>query len=249
MKPYGCCSKKRGVELRHEVQFQSHCFRSILEFAGSLFPSSAYPGKAFTILRELTTSRALVGRTNGKTEAEITSDDVITVVSEKTGLPTNILKPDRELTEQHLMNELTRFVIGQTEAVETVSDLILRIRARLTDPGRPYGVYLFTGPTGTGKTELAKAVAGYLYGDPARLVRLDMGEYSGSDAVSRLLGDRFRPEGILSNRSREQPFCVLLFDEIEKAHPSVFHILLQLFDEGRLTDSSGHLLDFTHAVI
>jgi ATP-dependent Clp protease ATP-binding subunit ClpA/ATP-dependent Clp protease ATP-binding subunit ClpC len=108
---------------------------------------------------------------------------------------------------------------------------------------------LFTGPTGTGKTELATAIAEYLYGDQSRLVRIDMGEMSGADAVSRLIGDRWQPEGLLTSRVRSQPFCVVLLDEIEKAHPQALHLLLQLFDEGRLTDAAGEVASFASAVV
>ncbi|HEY5944715.1 MAG TPA: AAA family ATPase, partial [Kofleriaceae bacterium] len=127
--------------------------------------------------------------------------------------------------------------------------VIVKVRAGLADPARPVSVMLFTGPTGTGKTELATAIAEYLYGDPSRFVRVDMGEMSGPDAVSRLIGDRWQPEGMLTSRVRAQPFCVVLLDEIEKAHPQALHLLLQLFDEGRLTDAAGEVASFASAVV
>src|SRR5262245_17501208 len=139
--------------------------------------------------------------------------------------------------------------MGQPAAVRAMADLVLRIRAGLTDPHRPCTVDLLSGPTGTGKTEMARCLAEYLYGDRRRLVRFDMGELGGPDAVGRLIGHRFEPRGRLTSAVREQPFCVLLLDEIEKAHPTVFPLLLQLFDEGRLTDAAGEVADFTHAAI
>ena len=140
-------------------------------------------------------------------------------------------------------------MIGQPTATRAAADVILKVRAGLADPSRPVSVMLFTGPTGTGKTELATAIAEYLYGDQSRLVRVDMGEMSGPDAVARLIGDPWNPEGLLTSRVRSQPFCVVLLDEIEKAHPRALHLLLQLFDEGRLTDAAGEVASFASAVV
>ena len=139
--------------------------------------------------------------------------------------------------------------MGQPEAVARATDIVMKVRAGLTDPARPLAVELFTGPTGTGKTELALTLAEYLYGDPRRLVRLDMSELSGPEAVARLIGDRWNPRGLLTERIREQPFSLVLLDEIEKAHPAVLALLLQLFDEGRLTDAAGDTASFAGAVI
>ena len=139
--------------------------------------------------------------------------------------------------------------MGQSAAVDAMVQLVLRIKAGLTDPSRPWGVYLFTGPTGTGKTEMAKCLAEYLYGSTSRLLRFDMSEYGDPDAPARLIGDRARPEGALTSRVRVQPFGVVLLDEVEKAHPAVLNLMLQLFDDGRLTDAAGTLVDFTHVVV
>ena len=140
-------------------------------------------------------------------------------------------------------------MIGQPAATRAAADTVLRVRAGLADPGRPVSVMLFTGPTGTGKTELATAIAEYLYGGGERLLRVDMGELSGPDAVARLIGDRWNADGLLTSRVRAQPFCVVLLDEIEKAHPQALHLLLQLFDEGRLTDAAGDVASFASAVV
>jgi ATP-dependent Clp protease ATP-binding subunit ClpA/ATP-dependent Clp protease ATP-binding subunit ClpC len=220
-----------------------YALRSILEMGGSLFPNYAFPGKALDLLRQLHKEKY-------PPETEILgTPEVVRFLSKKTGLPELLLRPEDPLGAADLEGEFTRQVIGQPEAIRAASDLILRIKAGLTDPRRPYGVYLFTGPTGTGKTELAKCIAEYLFGQSNRLLRFDMSEYGGPDGVARLIGDRWQPEGLLTRQVLEQPFCVVLFDEIEKAHPSILNLLLQLFDEGRLTDAQGTTASFTHAVV
>ncbi|RLB54983.1 MAG: hypothetical protein DRJ42_07550 [Deltaproteobacteria bacterium] len=180
---------------------------------------------------------------------KITGRDVLALLSDKTGLPTELLQLEQRLDPEDVARTFRRYVIGQEPAVAAARDLFLRIRAGLTAPGRPFAVYLLTGPTGTGKTELAKAIAEGLYGDRARLLRFDMSELSGPDAVARLIGDDFEERGTLTGRVREERFCVLLLDEVEKAHPAVLQLMLQLFDEGRLTDAQGFTADFTHSVV
>jgi ATP-dependent Clp protease ATP-binding subunit ClpA/ATP-dependent Clp protease ATP-binding subunit ClpC len=245
----------RRLEAGHRVRIHPLTYRSILELGGALFPATALPGRALDVLRELARrgapapSEAEEERDEEPPWSDLDGSDVLELLAEKTGLPRALLQPDVPLDPQDVEDDLGSRVQGQPEAVRAAADLILRIRAGLTDPRRPFGVYLLAGPSGTGKTELAKAIASVLYGGSARLLRLDMGEFSGGDAVSRLIGDLWEPEGLLTQRVREQPFCVVLFDEIEKAHPAVFPLLLQLLDDGRLTDASGHTADFTRAVI
>jgi len=221
---------------------QPLAFETILQLGEGLYPAHALPGKAVDLLARLCSSHSTTRRVIGPAE-------VIDHLSRDTGLPWVLLSPEKPLTVAEIKTELEQRVMGQTQAVLEAADLIVRIRAGLTDSKRPYGVYLFTGPTGTGKTELAKAIAEYLYGSTSRLARFDMSELSGPDAPLRLIGDAWSPEGALTSAALAQPFSVVLLDEIEKAHPSVLNLLLQLFDDGRLTDAAGTTASFTQTVI
>ncbi|MBK6919536.1 MAG: ATP-dependent Clp protease ATP-binding subunit [Deltaproteobacteria bacterium] len=174
---------------------------------------------------------------------------VVRLLAKRTGVPELLLVPQRPLAVDTVRTSFAEQVLGQSTAVDAVTDIVLRMRTQLDDRARPYGVLLLSGPTGTGKTELAKCVAEYLYGDPKRLIRLDMSEYGGADAVARLVGDRARPEGVLTQAVRAQPFCVVLLDEIDKADPAILGLMLQVFDDGRLTDAAGQVVDFSHAVV
>ena len=175
--------------------------------------------------------------------------EVVTFLAARTGMPAVLLDAKRSLDGERVAEQLRRQIMGQEPAIVAMRDLLLRLKSSMADPSRPYGVFLFTGPTGTGKTEMAKCLADYLYGTSARLQRFDMSEYGGPDAPSRLIGDRYSPEGTLTAKVRAQPFSVVLLDEIEKADPSVLNLMLQLFDDGRLTDAAGRRVDFTHTVV
>lgn len=170
---------------------------------------------------------------------------VLETLSERTGVPLELLDGSA-LDPESVAARFSREVVGQPEACRAVVDLMLRIKTQLTDPKRPRAVLLFTGPTGTGKTETAKWIAKNLYGGAGRLVRFDMAEYATPGSAARLLGDE---HGGLAARAREQPFSVVLLDEIEKAHPSVLYLLLQVFDEGRLLGATGRATDFTRATL
>jgi ATP-dependent Clp protease ATP-binding subunit ClpA/ATP-dependent Clp protease ATP-binding subunit ClpC len=237
-------SEARALELAHNLRIGPYALRAIIELGGPLSPGSAAPGQALELLRQLAKDEE-----GNNSQEPLQESAVISLLSRRTGLPELLLDRSLRLDPGSLHDWMSRRVMGQPAAIEAACDLVSRVKAGLTDAKRPFAVYLLTGPTGTGKTELAKCIAAYLYRDPARLLRLDMGEFSGYDAAARLIGDRYAPEGILTRQVHEQPFSVILFDEIEKAHPSVLHLLLQLFDEGRLTDAAGVTADFTRTVL
>jgi ATP-dependent Clp protease ATP-binding subunit ClpB len=185
---------------------------------------------------------------------QVTEADIAEIVANWTGIPVNRLLESERQKLLELEGHLHKRVIGQTEAVESVSAAIRRARAGMKDPGRPIGSFLFMGPTGVGKTELARAIAQFLFDSEDALVRIDMSEYMEKHAVSRLVGAPpgyvgYEEGGQLSEAIRRRPYSVVLLDEVEKAHPDVFNILLQVLDDGRITDSQGRAVDFRNTII
>ena len=191
---------------------------------------------------------------NAMIREEVTADDIAEVVSRWTGIPvTRMMQSEREKL-LHLEEELHKRVIGQDEAIKAVSDAVRRSRAGLQDPKRPIASFIFLGTTGVGKTELAKALAEYLFNDETMMTRIDMSEYQEKFSVSHLIGappgyDGYDEGGQLTEAVRRKPYSVVLFDEIEKAHPDVFNILLQVLDDGRLTDNKGRTVNFKNTII
>ena len=184
----------------------------------------------------------------------VDEDEISRIVSRWTGIPvTKLNETERERT-LHLSDELHKRVVGQNEAVQKVADAILRSKAGIKDPKRPIGSFLFLGPTGVGKTELAKTLAEALFDDEKNMVRIDMSEYMEKFSVSRLIGAPpgyvgYDEGGQLTEAVRRRPYSVVLFDEIEKAHPDVFNVLLQVLDDGRITDSQGRTVDFKNTIL
>jgi ATP-dependent Clp protease ATP-binding subunit ClpC len=189
-----------------------------------------------------------------RTVAEVTAEDIAEVVSRATGIPVSQLTQEERERLLRLEGQLHERVVGQEEAVSVIAESIRRARAGLSDPDRPIGSFLFIGPTGVGKTELARTLAEALFGEEAAMVRIDMSEFQERHTVSRLVGAPpgyvgYEEAGQLTESVRRRPYSVLLLDEIEKAHPDVFNILLQILDDGRLTDSQGRTVDFKNTVI
>jgi ATP-dependent Clp protease ATP-binding subunit ClpB len=185
---------------------------------------------------------------------EVDAEDIALIVSRWTGIPVSKMMESERERLTRLEGELAHRVIGQDEALSAVANAVRRSRAGLQDPNRPIGSFIFLGPTGVGKTETARALAEFLVDDARAMVRLDMSEYMEKHAVARMIGAPpgyvgYEEGGQLTEAVRRRPYSVILFDEIEKAHPDVFNVLLQILDDGRLTDSQGHVVDFRNTVV
>ena len=215
-------------------------------------------GKLANLNRQLQEAEAKMSSTqsSGKSllQKEVTESDIAEIISKWTGIPISKLVESEMQKLLHLEDDLHERVIGQQEAVTAVADAIQRSRAGLADPNRPTASFIFLGPTGVGKTELAKALAAYLFDTEEAMVRIDMSEYMEKHTVSRLIGAPpgyvgYDEGGQLTEAIRRRPYAVILFDEIEKAHPDVFNVMLQILDDGRVTDAQGHKVDFKNTVI
>ncbi len=185
---------------------------------------------------------------------EVDEQDIAEVVGRWTGIPVTRLLESEVQKLLHLGEELHKRVVGQDQAVEAVQEAVLRARSGLKDPSRPVGSFIFLGPTGVGKTELARALAEFLFDDEHSMIRIDMSEYQEKHTVARLIGAPpgyvgFEEGGQLTEAVRRRPYCVVLFDEIEKAHHDVFNVMLQILDDGRLTDGQGRTVDFKNTIL
>jgi len=228
---------------RSRLTLDDAVIQEVVHAADRFYPSKAFPGKAFDILYEAASRKSV--RHDGTSEepsfpSVVTSEDVFAAIQRQTGLDARIVCPKLLLNRQEIVECLQATVFEQDEAVEALTDAILMFKVELTDPDRPVGVFLFAGPTGVGKTELARQVARYVFGTEKRLVRYDMSEYGGFDGIRGFLGDRkWGSQRDFVGEVMARPFSVILLDEIEKATREVQNLLLQAFGDGRLTDARG----------
>lgn len=232
---------RRRVELSHQCEFTLEALARMAQLQNSFLSHTALPGGLVSQIEQL------AARHQGR--GQVTAGHVQESFQVNCGVVRHIYDRTVKLTRAEIVADLRRLLIGQDEAVNAMVDVIQLIKAGLTGSGRPCASLLFTGPTGTGKTEAAKALARYLFVRESSLIRFDMNEYVDPEAAGRLIGSHHEPEGQLTGRVRFQPYCVLLLDEIEKAHPDVCDLLLQVLGEGRLTDAAGRPVDFSRSII
>ena len=242
---------KTNYEKHHNVIYTDEAIEACVRMSERYITDRCLPDKAIDAMDE---AGSMVRLKNPKKTGSVTAEDVAEIISKMTGIPSGRVAENEGNRLLKMRDVLQKRIIGQNEAVEKVVRAIQRNRAGIKDPGKPIGTFMFFGPTGVGKTQLAKSLAEYLFDSEDNMIRLDMSEYMEKFNVSRLIGAPpgyvgFEEGGQLSERVRRKPYCVVLLDEIEKAHPDVFNLLLQVMDEGRLTDSNGRTVSFRNTIV
>lgn len=245
---------KPNYEAFHKVAYSDEAIEACVRLTDRYITDKSLPDKAIDALDEAGSMIRLNLTKDKRTGNIVDAEDIATVVSKMTGIPVNKVAESEGNRIMKMKGRLQSRIIGQDDAIEKVVRAIQRNRAGLKDPNRPIGTFLFFGPTGVGKTRLAKYLAEYLFDSQENMVRIDMSEYMEKFTVSRLVGAPpgyvgYEEGGQLSERVRRKPYCVVLLDEIEKAHPDIFNILLQVLDEGRLTDSNGRVVSFRNTIV
>lgn len=230
-----------AVRDEEKMPITDEVLTSLQEISGQFLSHIARPGNAVALLRLVIQHAREAGRPAGLR-------DVLDSLSKSSGIPADFLDDTIPLNQEEVKAFFEKRIIGQQEAVEAIVDLVTLIKAGLADPQKPLGVFLFVGPTGVGKTELARGLAEYIFGDVSRLKRFDMSEFASADSYSRLIGGP-HDNGLLTDAIRHYPFSVVLLDEIEKSHTNVFDLCLQIFDAGRLTDGRGRTVDFRRTIV
>lgn len=231
---------RRALERQHGSRFHAEVLPTVVDLTRRYVSDAAFPGKAASLLQVLASKRK---------DAEIAREDALQEFSARSGLSVHFLDDRTQLDYDDVVKALAREVIGQKAAVAACADAVTIAKARLNDADRPIASFLFLGPTGVGKTQCARSLANYLFGNHEKILRFDMNEFGSYYSVARLAGTFDEPEGLLTSAVRREPFAVVLFDEIEKAHPAVFDLLLGVMGDARLTDARGQLVDFSNTII
>ncbi len=242
---------KANYEKHHNVAYTDEALEACVRMSERYISDRCLPDKAIDAMDE---AGSMVRLKNPKRIGIVTAEDVAEVISKMTGIPSGRVAEGESARLVKMREKISRRIIGQDDAIDKVVRAIQRNRAGIKDPGKPIGTFIFFGPTGVGKTQLAKSLAEFLFDSEENMIRLDMSEYMEKFNVSRLIGAPpgyvgFEEGGQLSERVRRKPYCVVLLDEIEKAHPDVFNLLLQVMDEGRLTDSNGRTVSFRNTIL
>ena len=236
--------KDRASQLK--IKIQPDAIEETIRLNKRFSPYSGFPGKPIRFLEGILLNKKSLSKSSTET---LTRSEVIQTFCEETGMPQIMVDPDMLMNPKQVKAEFNNDIFGQHQAVNSVVNMLSAVKTGLSKAGKPIASFLFVGPTGVGKTELAKVLSKFMFGSREKMVRFDMSEYAGADVVNKLLGSGYYSDGLLTSTVRREPFCVLLFDEIEKAHPVFYDFLLQILSEGRLTDSQGRLVNFCSTII
>lgn len=239
-------NKVNALARRTKTDIEDEAIKETIRLNKRFTPYSGFPGKPIRFLESI-----LLNKKSSEEDStlEVKRSEVIQHFCEETGMPNFIVDPIIPMSPKKIKIDFNNSVFGQERAVDGVVNMLSMVKTGMSKIGKPIASFLFVGPTGVGKTELAKVLSQFMFGSRDKMIRFDMSEYSGFEAVSKLLGQGFHSDGLLTSTVRRETFCVLLFDEIEKAHPDFFDLLLQMLSEGRLTDSSGKLVNFCSTII
>lgn len=247
-------SLRSTFKRKYNVTIEQTCLDALTDMCDRFYRERAFPGKAFEVLREAIAYKDMLPKKDAQTDppplTQIESEDIFKAFERRTALPKFMIHRNVTISRDEIKEYFAKRIFGQDEAVNAIADTILTMKAELNDPGKPVAAFLFAGPTGVGKTWLAKLVAEYLFGSEGRLLRYDMPEFANYDSMLKLIGGRgWQEPGRLVDDVLGNPFSVILFDEIEKAHLNIFDLLLPVLGEGRLTDNIGRTVSFSNTII